>query len=74
MRGMLDEESMELIRRNQRRRLAVLPNVKERVDGCSIRYVESCVISVKSALSHWRFLVVRIACAYGSLAVAIVLC
>ena len=73
MRGVLDRGSMELIRRNQRPRLAVLPDVKERVDGCSIRYVIPLVISEKGPPSHWRFVVVRIACACGSLAVAVVL-
>ena len=51
---------MELLRRNQRPRSAVFPDVKESVDGCSTAYVVPCIVSEKSLCSRRLFFLMRI--------------
>ena len=52
MRGVLDGGIMEFLRRNQRPRPDVFPDVKENVDGCSTAYVVPCVVMGKGLASR----------------------
>ena len=51
---------MEFLRRNQRPRPDVFPDVKESVDGCSTAYVVPCVVSEKGPAFCQGFSLVRI--------------